>query len=192
MWVLSRKLQSRRKCHPKHTSTRHGSRSSYSLRLFYTTYVGKSDHVSRLSQLCEIKSFCVFTGSLHFCKGVLVAQTLFCCDEVPALENTILDTASGQKKARACGQRWLQYALLWCGMFTGRKTKSNTGLYLNGKNFILQEVCSWHIHWLLLSSFICCLLCCCSSDCDIFDSYVQTDKKTKKKKQSVSLFADGC
>lgn len=190
MWVLSRKLQSRRKCHPKHTSTRHGSRSSYSLRLFYTTYVGKSDHVSRLSQLCEIKSFCVFTGSLHFCKGVLVAQTLFCCDEVPALENTILDTASGQKKARACGQRWLQYALLWCGMFTGRKTKSNTGLYLNGKktSYHKRFAAGMHTGFFLFHLFI----ACCAVVAQSMTSLILMCKLIKKKNKIVSLFADGC
>lgn len=38
--------------------------SPYSLCVSYTTYVGKSDHVSQLSQLCQrlcqFKSFCVF------------------------------------------------------------------------------------------------------------------------------------
>lgn len=50
---LGRKLISWSKCHPKHTATLHSSRSPHSVCLSYNTYVGKSDHVSRLSQLCQ-------------------------------------------------------------------------------------------------------------------------------------------
>lgn len=50
---LGRKLITWSKCHPKHTASRHSSRSPLSLSLSYNTYVGKSDHVSRLSQLCQ-------------------------------------------------------------------------------------------------------------------------------------------
>lgn len=114
---FSRKLHCWRKCHPEHTSTLHSSQSSYSLCVSYTTYVGKSDHVCQLSQLCQrlwqIKSFCVFTGSA-FLQGVHVAQTLFCCDVVPTLENTILLTISGQKKACTFGLM-LSLRLLCCG-----------------------------------------------------------------------------
>lgn len=87
---LSRKLHSWRKCHPKHSS-----RSSLlSVCLSHTPPTQeKSDHVSRLSQLCQrlrqIKSFCVFLTGSALLQGVHVAQTQCCCDVVPMLENTI-------------------------------------------------------------------------------------------------------
>lgn len=54
----------------------HSSRSSYFVCLSYTTYVGKSDHVSRLSQLRQrlIRSSRVFIGCA-FLQGAHVAQT---------------------------------------------------------------------------------------------------------------------
>lgn len=149
---LSRKQQSWEKMSPRaHVDS--AQQPIILLCVSYTTYVGKSDHVSQLSQLCQrllqIKSFCFFTGSA-FLQGVDVAQTQFCCEVVPALENTILLIASGQKKQLHLDLHSISTAaLLWCRMSKDQRLRGKYVSWLRWKKI--------HLYYRKCKSW---LLCC--------------------------------